>query len=251
MSSRDDKYEIIPPSRAVAPRPSRSALTPARPQPLRIDTGGIISSIPKRWEANSNTRTYDAFARRANAQRALVDADTSLGKSLIANARMRHEFSELPDILATDRAKRQLARYEELRDLRHQVELAEARRQEQLADAEVALTQTRTRLTAAREQLTIARRGQLNAEQEFDAQREHGRRYHDLGWQHRIGEYELSVEEQKAVLSEHRKRTACAEDDVASAEEELLQRRSEMNADGLDTAKIDAKLERMRRRPLQ
>jgi hypothetical protein len=248
MSSHDDEYEIIPPSRALAMRPTRSSLAPVRPQPLRVDTGGVLSSIPKRWEANSNARTYDAFTRRTNSQRALVEADTALGNSMIANARMRQEFSELPEILSTDRTRRQIGRYEELRDLRHNIDLAEAKRQEQLAAADVTLTETRTRLASAREQLTSARRGLLNAEQEFDAQHEYGPRYHELGWRQRIGEYELSVEEQRAVLSEHRKRVAHAEGEVGSTAEELIRRRAELNADGADTRHIDAELERGRQR---
>jgi hypothetical protein len=248
MSADDKKYEIIPPSHIVATRPSRFALEPARPQPLRVDTGGMLSSIPKRWEANRDARTYTAFTGRANAQRALVEADTALGRSLIDNARMRHEFSELPEILATDRARRQVARHEELRDLRHKADLAEARRYEERTEAEAAVTQAFTRLASAREQHAIARRGLLNAEQEYEAQRTQGLRYHELGWQQRIGEIELAVEEQHAVLSEYRERVARAGGKVGAAEEDILRRRAEMNADGVDTGMVDEQLERARRR---
>jgi hypothetical protein len=244
--SRDDDYEIIPPKRALALRSMRPA--PVRPEPLRADTGGVFASIPTRWKANSDARTYDAFTRRGHAQRALVEADTALGHSLIANARMRHEFGELPAILATDRAQRQLGRQEELRTLRHQAELSEMRRIAEMSDAEEGLTHSRTRVVAAHEQLIAARRGLLNAEQEMDAQREYGPRYHALGWEQRLGDQELSVAEQAAVLAEHRKRVALAEDEKSAAEDELIQRRADLNADGADTRDVDAEIDRVRRR---
>jgi hypothetical protein len=250
MSSYDKEYENIPPSRAVtAGEPRQFALAPAQPQPLRVETGNVISSIPRRWQANSDTRTYETYARRENAQRALADANTALGHSLIANARMRHELAELPEILATDRLKREIARREELRGLQHQGDLAEARRREELTEREVGLTHSLTRLTSAREQHAIARRGLLNAEQEFEAQHTHGLRYYEMGWQQRIGEYELSLEEQNAVLAEHRRRVADAQGQVGAAEDEFIRRRAERNADGLDTRDIDAEIERARRRP--
>jgi hypothetical protein len=250
MSTYDKEYEIIPPSRAVtAGEPRRFALAPANPQPLRADTGGIISSIPRRWQANSDTRTYESYTRREHAQRALVEANTALGHSLVANARMRHELMELPEILATDRLKREIARREELRGLQHQGEVAEARRREELTEREAALTQSLTLLASAREQHVIARRGLLNAEQEFEAQHANGLRYYELGWQQRIGEYELSLEEQKAVLAEHRRRVEATDGQVGVAEDKLIRRRAEMNADGLDTRDIDAEIARARRRP--
>jgi hypothetical protein len=250
MSSYDKEYEIIPPSRAVTAGERRQfALAPAKPQPLRVETGGVISSIPRRWQANSDTRTYGAYTRRENAQRELVDANTALGHSLVANARMRHELAELPEILATDRLKREIARREELRSLHHQAEIAEARRREELTEREAGLTQSLTRLTSAREQHAIARRGLLNAEQELEAQRTHGLRYYELGWQQRIGEYELSLEEQSAVLAEQRRRVSNTAGQVGAAEDEFIRRRAEMNADGVDTRDIDAEIERARRRP--
>jgi hypothetical protein len=85
----------------------------------------------------------------------------------------------------------------------------------------------------------------LNAEQQCEGQAEHGGRYHELGWKQKIGERELYVEEQEAVLSEHRKRVANAQNDLNRAsDEELVQRRAEMNADGVDTREVDEVLAR-------
>lgn len=249
MSNRpDDDIEIIPPSRAVQPRPSanRDLAEVRHSTPPRANPGGILSSIPMRWEANAQAKTYDAFARRTVAERALVEADTELGESLIKNVRMRHRFAELPEILATDRTKRQIQRNEELRGLRHQIEMAETRRMQELAVADTSLADARTGLTHARERLTVAQTSLLNAEQAFQAQRDHGGRYHELGWKQKNGERELYVEEQEAILSEHRKRVAgAAQDELQRASDtELLQRRAEMNADGRDTRAVDEVLAR-------
>jgi hypothetical protein len=214
--------------------------------PPRANPGGILSSMPIRWEANAQAKTYDALARRTVAERALVEADTDLGESLIKNVRMRHRFAELPEILATDRTRRHIQRNEELRDLRHQAEVAGARRMQELAIADTSLADARIGLTHARERLTVAQTSLLNAEQALQAQREHGGRYHELGWKQKNGERELYVEEQEAILSQHRKRIAgTAEDELQHASDnELLQRREEMNADGRDTRSVDDVLAR-------
>jgi hypothetical protein len=244
----DENFEIIPPSRAVQARPpeNRDLAEVRHSTPPRVNPGGILSSIPIRWEANAQAKTYDALARRTVAERALVEADTDLGESLIKNVRMRHRFAELREILATDRTKRQIQRNEELRDLRHQVEVAEARRMQELAIADTSLADARIGLTHARERLTVAQTSLMNAEQALQAQREHGGRYHELGWKQKNGERELYIEEQESVLSDHRKRLSrTAQDELQQAsDDELLQRRAEMNADGRDTRAVDEVLAR-------
>jgi hypothetical protein len=221
-SSRN--LEIIPPSRPVSTAMPSSA--PALPTAYRQDPGGIIAGIPRRLLANSQTQTYDAYAGRSVAQRALVEADTALGKALIDNQRMRQEHSELPEILETDRSLRQLKRGEEIRDLCHQIELAEARRMQDRLRAEA-------ELHAAREVL-------LDAEQQCEARRQHGPRYHALQWEHRINEWELQVEEQRVVLGEHRRRHGPDELSL----DDLYAARDQLNADGADTTPIDRAIER-------
>lgn len=254
MSNRsDDEGDIIPPNRAIQMRPSRTReLAEARNvAPRRANPGGVLSSLPIRWTANAQTKTYDALARRTSAERALVDADTELGHSLIKNTRMRHEYDELPQTLAADRIKRQIKRVEELRELQHHADVAESRRMREQTDADTALTDARTSLTRARERLTASRTGLLNAEQEYEAQRQHGGRFHELGWKQKNGERELYVEEQDAVLAEHRKRVADASQNELqrASDAELLDRRAEMNADGIDTRPVDNELSR--RRPVR
>src|SRR5689334_9000942 len=119
MSNRSDQnIEIIPPSKSLRARSSesREIAQERHTTALRAEPGGILSTLPTRWEANAQAKTYGALERRAIAERALVEADTELGKSLIANLKMRHRFGELPEILATDRTMRQIQRNEELRD---------------------------------------------------------------------------------------------------------------------------------------
>jgi hypothetical protein len=247
MAISDKDIEIIPPSRAVrAPRPATPVPVVDKrfTAPRRQNPGGLITSHPIRWHANVQARSYEALARRSAAERALVDADTELGHSLIKNARMRHEYAELPQTLIVDRHRREVKRTEEMRDLHHQVELAEARRKMELAEVETQVTRTHSDLTHARSQLTVARRTLLNAEQELEGQRQNGTRYHALGWEQRIGERELAVEEQRAILTEHRQRVADAQSRPGFAEDDLLARRAEFNADGLDTSAIDATLQR-------
>jgi hypothetical protein len=235
--------EIISPSRSVQnSRPSATIpVDRAFTAPRRQNPGGLITSHPIRWYANAQANSYEALARRSAGERALVDADTELGHALFRNAQMRHEYAELPQTLVVDRHKRELKRDGEIRDLHHQLEVAEANRQLELAEIETQVTRARSDLTHARTQLTVAQRGLLNAEQELEGQRQNGSRYHALGWEQRIGERELAVEEQRAILSEHRHRVASAQ---SRFEDDLFARRAEFNADGLDTSAIDATLQR-------
>ena len=247
MGSRsDDDMEIIPPTRSTLParRSNSTELAAAQANVSRlVNPGGVVSSALTRMEARRHARTYDALTTRTNSETSLVEADTTLGHSLMRNARMRHEYAELPRMLATDRAKREIGRIEEVRDAYHRLEMADARRLNEQAQADAALTETRTGLTVARQRLTMARKGLLNAEQELEAQRQHGGRYHALDWQHKTGERELYVEEQQAILNEHRKKVAHSAEQCAS-EEELLEQRAQMNADGLDTGAVDLAIER-------
>ena len=107
----DDDVEIIPPGRSTLPaRQSRNtqlAVDRATPAPLQVRApSGIISSALVRMQVKRQARTYDALTTRTNSERSLVDADTALGNSLIKNARMRHEYDELPRTLAVDRANK-------------------------------------------------------------------------------------------------------------------------------------------------
>lgn len=216
--------EIIPPSRPV----SKVAATTPTPVPLQHqqNPGGIVGGMVNRWVADSQARTYNSYKGRSVAQRGLVEADTALGRALIDNQRMRQEFSELPQVLASDRHMRQLRRDEELYGVMHQIEIAESQRQR-----ERLLEETKR---------AEARRMVVDADQQLDAQREYGPRLYALQWEHRINEWELQVEEQRVVLGEHRRRSGRGEPNL----DDLHAAREQMNADGVDTTPIDLAIER-------
>jgi hypothetical protein len=212
--------EIIPPSRPVA-NVTASSMTPAPPTPYRQNPGGVISGVPLRWQADSQAKTYDAYTRRTVAERKLVEADTELGRALVDNRRMRQEYSELPQMLAADRAVRVLKRGEEIHEVCHTIEIAEARRMQERARVELEMYATKEAF--------------LEAEQKLEAQRHYGPRYHALQWEHKLNEWELQVEEQRVVLAEHRRQHGREEltlDDLQAA-------RAELNASGADTTPID------------
>jgi hypothetical protein len=213
------EIQIIPPSRPLS-NVTAAASTPV-PLQHQQNPGGIVSGVVNRWVADSQARTYDAYKGRSVAQRGLVEADTALGRALIDNQRMRQEFSELPVILDADRNMRQLKRGEEINALMHQIAITESRRE-------------RERLYDAAEMLA-ARQTALDAEQRLEAQRLHGLRYHSLLWDQRIGECELQVEEQQAILAEQRRRNGRGEPSL----DELQAMREELTADGADTTPID------------
>jgi hypothetical protein len=198
----------------------------ASPQRYDQNPGGIISGGPKRWLADRQSRTLDAFTRRDVAARKLVEADTALQDSLIENYRVRQRVAEVPQLLATESAMRAMRRSEEIRELTHQIDVAERRRAREIAQADLDAYPTRTAL--------------LDAEQKLQAQREYGPRHYALDWEQRINERELYVAEQRIALADHARR-AGAEDFTL---EELQAARADLNADGADTTPIDRAIER-------
>ena len=221
---RDNDIEIIPPSRPVS-NTNATSFVPDPTRPYRQDVGGLISGIPQRWTAKVQAETFDAYTRRAVAQRKFVEADTELGRALISNGRVQQEHSELPQVLAADKLLRGVKRDEEVCEAYHQVAINEKRRAQEGAAAELGQY-------ALREQL-------LDAEQRLDALRQHGPRYHALEWEHRINERELLVEAQRVVLGDHRRqgRDELSLDDLHAA-------RDQLNADGADTTPIDLAIAR-------
>lgn len=216
------KVEIIPPDRSLAKRSLNGIATVAR---ARTNPGGLVSSTLTRWEANGQTRAISAVAERTRAEADLFEAQTQALESYVKRQAAAARVEELPEIIAAERAGRRAARAEELRQMQNKYNVAQLRRQTELARAEAILE---------------------DARQALNAQREHGVHYHGLGWKQKIGERELYVEEQQVILSEHRKRVAGKDFNELqhASNEELLQRRAEMNADGHDTRAIDDELAR-------
>jgi hypothetical protein len=223
--------------------PGRKILLCDRQRQNRTVLIGVVSGVSKRWTAQSQARTYDSFAQRAKAKRSLIEADTALDRSLVENARGYHEYKELPEILATDRAKRQIARAEEIREALHEVQMGEVRRESDRITGAMELTAAHARLTHAQAQLTGSRKVLLNAQQELDAQNLYGPRYHALTWHEKIGEREMRVEEQQALLSEHRRRVSGLLEN-GTGDDALYATRDELNAEGGNTSAVDLAIER-------
>jgi hypothetical protein len=226
------KVEIIPPARNRLPVHRTEQAVVAAP---RVDPGGIVSSTLMRWEANRHTRTFGAVAARTRAEADLFDAQTQAMESYVKRQRVVARVQELPEIIATDRARRRAERAEELRQLGHQHETAEAHRMTERAHAERAL---------------------VDAQQALRAQRDYGYRSYELEWKKRsceILDVELSAAERRAILREHLaeletpSEPARAVNGDASDEDidgALHEARSQLRASGLDTSKLDAVLAR-------
>lgn len=225
------KIEIIPPGRSVAPRADR-VVAPAVPP--RMNPGGPLSSTLIRWEASRHARVLSAVAERVRAEANLFDAQTQALESYAKRQRVAARVRELTEIIANDRAVRQVERAEELREVQHRYEIAEKERQAQLAHANRVL---------------------VDARQGLKAQREYGHASYALEWKKRnceILDVELSMAERKAVLREHMEqfegssaphglRAGASDDEV---DEVLHEARSQLRASGLETSKIDAVIAR-------
>jgi hypothetical protein len=248
------KLEIIPPSRATTmPRPVNSypAIADYSP-PAPVNPGGPVTGRMRQWAANRNAGTYTAIAAELTAETALVQTDTGYIRKRIEQARAYHEWQELPAILERDRIVRRGQRAEEIRELYHQIELEDLRRAAEKERKHRELMDQRTALTDARTRLVAAQLGLVNQQQAYQAQKEHGQRYYSLNIQQKIGNFELEVEEQNAVLSEYRKRVAEAASRPRSArqrEEAAELKRRERVADGQEPEEeLDEEFDELRRK---
>ena len=224
------KQEILPPIRS---QPSAEQLSnSAGLAPPRFNSGGIVSSTLTRWEAGRHSRTAGAVTERTRAEAALFDAQSVALESYIKRQRAAFQLQELPEILAAERMRRRMTSIEGLNQLQHEHDLASMRRRTERTHAEVAL---------------------VDAEQALRAQREFGHAAHELRHKKQICEMldvELGAAERRAILRQHMvglggepERGGRKPDDL---EEALYQARAELNANGLDTSRIDAMLSRLR-----
>ena len=70
-----------------------------------------------RWTAERDARTLTAIAARTRAEGDLFEAQSEAMESFIKRQRVLGHVQELPEIIATDRARRRAERAEELRDV--------------------------------------------------------------------------------------------------------------------------------------
>jgi hypothetical protein len=226
------KYELLPPSRSAPPADRNQGTTLAAPP--RVNPGGVLQSSLMRWEANRHSRTLGAVAARTRAETDLFDAQSQLVASYIKRLEAAHRLQELPEVLANDRACRRVERAEALRKIQHEHEMAETRRMTELAHVQAVL---------------------VDAQQALQAQRDHGHTTYDLLWKKKQCEMldvELNAAERRAILRQHlteleagerRGEPGVSEDGVDDA---LYEARAQLNANGLDSSRIDALISRRR-----
>jgi hypothetical protein len=226
------KQEILPPASLPARRES-SGIAVA---PTRVKPGGAVSSTLMRWAAERDARTFTAVAARTRAEGDLFEAQRQAMESFITRQRMIGHVQELPEIIATDRARRRAERAGELRDLSDRHEIAETRRMTERA---------------------LVERDLVDAQQALTAQRDHGYSSYELEWKKRtceILDVELSAAERRAILRQHlaeldqsepngAHRASAAPTDAA-LDDALYEARAQLLANGLDTSRIDALLQR-------
>ncbi|WP_194479221.1 hypothetical protein [Bradyrhizobium sp. CCBAU 53338] len=218
------KIEIIPPNRTIPrPRTEASALVVVPP----VNPGGVVGSKATRWHADNQTRAFTALSERTRAEADLFDAQAKAVDSYIRRQQAGARLLELPEIIAADRYRRRAAREEEMRELNHECDLARMRRSAELARAETSLE---------------------DANQALRAQREHGFSAYEIEWQKRQCErldIELSAEERREILREHRTAREGSRPEQVSSDEitnALLDARRQMRASGLNTTQIDTLL---------
>jgi hypothetical protein len=237
MTRRRGELEILPPTgRSTLPAPT----TPAPVQtPTRLPAGDLFVRPFIRFEARSRTMTYSAVGAALRAEAEATQASADLFRSRTDRALAQAEYNELPQRIAQERYLRQLSRFQEIRTLEQEIALQEIDHQVRFTRKSAELMQVESDLTVARTNCTAARHRLADATQALAAQLKYGDRHYELMWERKIGEDELYVEEQRAVLLEHRERVA----DRTKAQFQD----SPINIDASDDVTGEVKFARLRR----
>lgn len=226
------KQELLPPQRPAAPvtkRPETVSVTVSAP---KVRTGDPVSSAITRWVAGYEAKTVDALTVWTRAEASLFDAQARAAESYARKQRAAFELQELPEKFAHELRCRRVERAEEFRQAQHKYELSELHRLGEIAHAETTLT---------------------DAQQQLQAQREFGYTTYELAWKKKtleILDVELSAAERRAIMERHISELnpsfGIGNDDLI--EDALYEKRTQLNASGLDTSRIDAELERRQAR---
>lgn len=224
------KITIIPPERPNLPARRENNMPAA--DLARVNPGGAITSTLMRWEAQRHARTFQALTARARAEQGLFDAQADVMDAYVRRGQAAQRLVELPEVLEADSARRRAERAEEMRDLLHRQDMARMRREAERAHAERLL---------------------VDAQHALKAQREHGYGSHQLGWlktKCEMLDVELGAAERRALLRDSTEFLApvIVADGTDEVDRVLLDARNQLRASGLDTAKIDAELDRRSRK---
>jgi hypothetical protein len=241
MSPRRGDVEVFPPN----PRgnlPARVSLTPTG-VPAPLPAGDIIFRPLIRFGARSRALTYGAVGAAKRAESEATQADADLTRARVDRALAQSEYDELPERLAQERHLRRLGRFQEIRGLEHEIAIEELNHQVRITRKFAELMNAETDLTLARANCTAARQRLADATQAYTGQLRHGDQHYDLMWERKIGEETLHVEEQRAVLQEHRERVALADRTTARFHDTPI----DLNEARVDDTASDGKFARFRR----
>jgi hypothetical protein len=206
MTRRRSEVELLPPN------PRSNLLAPVRLTPVSapapLPAGDLLIRPLIRFGALSRARTYTAVGAAKRAESEATQADADLTRARVDRALAQSEHDELPERLAQERHLRRLGRFQEIRNLEHEIALEELDHQVRLTRKSAELMHAVTDLTLARANGTAARQRLADTTQAYTAQLKYGDEHYDLLWERKLGEETLAVEEQRAVLQEHRQRVA-------------------------------------------
>jgi hypothetical protein len=229
------KQEILPPVRTVPAKPDRVATEQMMIE--RVRPGGPIRSHLMRWSADRDVPTLKAVAARIKAEAEVFEAQALVAEKFVLRQRKVAEVEELPETIASDRARRRAENAEALRQAEHKYEVGELTRLTEIAHAQAAL---------------------VDARQALRAQVEHGYMTYELAFEKKYNELldiELDAEERRAILREHKEQRASrsrsgsflghdVSDDLI--DDALHEKRIQLEHEGLDTSRLDAVIERRR-----
>lgn len=232
---------IIPPqSTALAKSATVSSTVPT------LYSGGRVQAMLDAGRWNAQSKALDSLARvnasEANLraqQTALVEQDTRFKQALL-----RHQ--ELPEQWGHDLALRRAQRANELREVQHGFEMHEQRRRKEYTLGEAEYTNAKAVLTHARTELK-------DAEQRFEAQCKYGHTKYQLTHAKDVVELvkaDLEEQELRAIVRQSMRGEPIEDalnDQIESEIDELFQdHRDALESAGLDTARVDAVMQKRR-----
>jgi hypothetical protein len=202
--------------------------------PPRLYTDGAVGSMFNKWQAGHQTKAIQAVTARTRAEADLCNAQTAVIEAYTARQEAAARLQELPEVIASEKARRRVERHERYREAVHNHLIAETRR-------ETVLTHAVAELVDARQALT--------------AQRVYGHSTYELAWAKKKVEMldvELSAAERRAILQQHVPELAPPGENTAlpynpsakAIDDALYARRDELRADGVDTAQVDSLIAR-------
>jgi hypothetical protein len=236
------KQEILPPRRNL---PSADY----RPQSAELPApavNGYLPSVATRFRAGYTTKALDALAQMHAAQARVYNVQATVVDAYISRRAALARLADLPERLTHELTLRRMTREGELQDARHHADMQRRgqERERTLAEAEQ---------TNADTVLTLARVALADAEQQLEAQQNHGYYTHELAFNRKkldMLDIELSRKERMALYREatQSKQRPAAESSEDEIDDALYARRDQLNAAGLDTTKVEEAIARRRKR---